>query len=166
MTSPLTKSPEFEMNPAHLCTEFEARRLVSVAFDLIRQRYVVERHQIASAILAADGRIIVGLHSEAMVGRFSVCAETAALSSAILCGASPVAIAAVRYPKPSEEGPARIVAPCGACRELLLDYAPDIGVVIQRGDSAGLIPVSQEFPDKYRGTKWGVAPDPYAWSAP
>ncbi len=164
MTSPLTKSAEFEMNPAHLCREFEARRLVSVAFDLIRRRYVVERHQIAAAILVADGRIVVGLHSEAMVGRFSVCAETAALSAAVLCGAPPLAVAAVRYPKPSEQGPARIVAPCGACRELLLDYAPDIGVVIQRGDCAGLIPMGQELPDKYRGTKWGQARTPYTWS--
>ncbi|MFF8769090.1 hypothetical protein [Kitasatospora sp. NPDC015120] len=150
--------PVFDPNPTGAC-EANAQCVVAAAYDAIRCHYVEGRHQIAAAILADDGRIYVGLHMEAMVGCYSLCAERAALAQAALYGASGlVAVAAVRFPKSSEGGPARIVSPCGGCRELVSDYAPGIQVVVSRAGRGLLVPMAELLPDKYVGTKWATPP--------
>jgi cytidine deaminase len=142
-------------DPAADCTDPVIRDLVSAAHTTISSRYVLARHQIAAALLDADGRIHVGLHLDAMVGRASVCAEAGALSAArFATGADLVAVAAVRYPKPTEAAVARIVPPCGLCRELLLDHAPGITAVVHDGTRAVLEPLAALLPHKYVGTKW------------
>ncbi|MFG2563061.1 hypothetical protein [Streptomyces sp. NPDC048496] len=143
------------------CGDEISQRLVAAAYETIAARYVVERHQIGAALLDADGAVHFGLHLDAMVGRAAVCAEAGALSAARLATSAPlVAVAAVRYPKPTETAPARIVPPCGLCRELLLDYAPGLAVVVTGTDGAGrLVSLAGLLPHKYVGTKWG-APAP------
>ncbi|MFF2954957.1 hypothetical protein ACFVVU_26865 [Kitasatospora sp. NPDC057965] len=154
--------PVFDPNPTGTCTETNAQRVVAAAYDAIRHHYVEDRHQIAAAILADDGRLYMGLHMEALVGCYSLCAERAALAQAALYGsAMPVAMAAVRYPKPSEGGPARIVSPCGGCRELVSDHAPGIHVVVPRDGRGLLVPMAELLPDKYVGTKWADQPATY-----
>ena len=145
-------------DPAEGCTDPTAHRLVAAAFAAISARYVLARHQIAAAILDADGGVHLGLHLDAMVGRAAVCAEAGALSAARLGTNVPLlAVAAVRYPKPSETGKARIVAPCGLCRELLLDHAPGLLAVVPDGERVTLAPVTGLLPHKYVGTKWPTA---------
>lgn len=145
-------------DPAAGCPDPTARVLVTAAFTAISARYVLARHQIAAAILDADGGVHLGLHVDAMVGRAAVCAEAGALSAARLStSVRLLAVAAVRYPKPSETGGARIVAPCGLCRELLLDHAPDLLAVVPDGEYAALAPLTGLLPHKYAGTKWPAA---------
>jgi cytidine deaminase len=129
--------------------------LVTAAYEVIAGRYVPERHQIGAALLDAGGGVHLGLHLDAMVGRAAVCAEAVALGAARLAAASGlVAIAAVRYPKPAEQGRARVVPPCGLCRELLLDYAPGLSAVITTGNTTWQVPLASLLPHKYAGTKW------------
>ncbi|MFJ8165563.1 hypothetical protein ACIRBY_32265 [Streptomyces sp. NPDC096136] len=145
-------------NPAAGCTDLVAQDLVSAAFEVIRDRYVLARHQIAAAVVDADGRVHLGLHVDAMVGRAAVCAEAGALSAArLVTSAGLLAVAAVRYPKPAEPQLARIVPPCGLCRELLLDHAPHIRVVLP-APMPELTPLHDLLPHKYVGTKWPAPP--------
>ncbi|MFF4409526.1 hypothetical protein [Streptomyces sp. NPDC001404] len=142
-------------DPAPQCTDPTARLLVAAAFAAIRSRYAEARHQIAAAIIDADQRIHLGLHVDAMVGRAAVCAEAGALSAARLATDAPlIAVAAVRYPKPTETCGARIVPPCGLCRELLLDHAPGLRAVVDDDRQAVLVPLAGLLPHKYVGTKW------------
>lgn len=134
----------------------------------ISDRYREEHHQIASVLLAADGRRYYGMHIEAMVGRASSCAETSALEKFCDDGQTKaIVLAALRYPKSSEKNnKPRFVAPCGLCRELLSDYVGNPYVLIDethvRSDSlstpdySNLIihQLSDLLPVKYRGTKW------------
>jgi cytidine deaminase len=146
-------------DPAAGCPDPRARVLVAAAFAAISARYVLARHQIAAAILDADGGVHLGLHVDAMVGRAAVCAEAGALSAARLAtSVGLLAVAAVRFPKPSETGSARIVAPCGLCRELLLDHAPGLLAVVPDGDRGALAPMAGLLPHKYAGTKWALPP--------
>ncbi|MFF6829883.1 hypothetical protein [Streptomyces longwoodensis] len=139
------------------------QRLVQAAFETIRSRYVLARHQIAAAILDADGTVHVGLHVDAMIGRAAVCAEACALSAARLStDAALVAVAAVRYPKPTEPPEARLVPACGLCRELLLDHAPDLTVAINGSKGIELMPLKGLLPHKYVGTKWAACAAPEA----
>ncbi len=89
----------------------------------------------AAAIRGRDGRIWTGVHLGATVGRMSVCAEPIAYGRALLDGDGTVeSIVAVRHPKPDEpDGRIEIVSPCGACRELLADHAPDAAVIMPGG---------------------------------
>ncbi|MDY0810501.1 hypothetical protein [Kitasatospora purpeofusca] len=148
------------LNPAAGCPDPQAAHLVAAAYDTIRGRYAEGWHQIGAAIIAADGKVFVGIHLEAMVGRYSVCAEAAALAAARLHSDQQLlAVAAVRYPKPSETAAsARIVSPCGGCRELLLDHAPTMQVVIPQGSQGVFAPLQNMLPVKYVGTKWAQLP--------
>jgi cytidine deaminase len=145
------------MNLADACPDELSRRLVTWACELIAARYVLERHQIAAAILDADGGIHLGLHLDAMVGRAAICAEAVALGTARMAtGASLVMVASVRHPKPSEATPTRLVPPCGLCRELLLDHAPDMTVVVPGPHGPENMPLARLLPRKYVGSKWAI----------
>ncbi len=105
--------------------------LVQAATDALLRHYRPFWHTVAAAIRSADGRIWTGLHLGATVGRMSVCAEPIALGRALLEGdGTATTIVAVRHPKPEETGGVEIVSPCGACRELLADHAPDAQVIV------------------------------------
>ena len=106
-------------------------------------------HTVAAALRDADGRIWTGLHLGTTVGRLSVCAEPVALGQAILHGGAPIVTAvAVRHPKHEElDREIAVVTPCGACRELLADYAPDCQVIVS---GTAKMPVSVLLPLPYR----------------
>jgi cytidine deaminase len=93
-------------------------------------------HTVAAAIRGTDGRIWTGVHLGTTVGRLSICAEPIALGRAILEGDGSIAtVVAVRHPKPDEPDQLiAVVSPCGACRELLLDYAPEARLIIPGTD--------------------------------
>lgn len=138
--------------------------LLARARQLVDARYQVNRHQIAAALLTAEGRIFTGLHVEAMVGRASICAEAVALGKALEAGAGEVVLCvALRHPKPIEaDRRVRIVPPCGLCREILLDYGPNVQAVLENEGRPYLMPLSEMLPHKYRGTKWDIAAQPSA----
>lgn len=147
-------------DPADALTHPAAQRVVSAAFTVISRYYVPERHQIAAVVLDTNGDLHTGLHLDAMVGRAAACAEIGALSQWRLNSTAmgdEIVIAAVRYPKPSEHPLARIVPPCGVCRELIFDHAPNAMVVIPNG---ALTPIAELIPHKYIGTKWANLPTP------
>ena len=104
---------------------------------MIAQHHRPHWHTVAAALRDDQGRIWTGLHLGTTVGRLSICAEPIALGRALLEGAllegggKIVAAVAVRHPKPDEpEQSIAVVPPCGACRELLADYAPMAWVIV------------------------------------
>jgi cytidine deaminase len=56
-------------------------------------------------------------------------------------------VAAVRHPRPDEAGAPMLVAPCGLCRELLLDYAPEADVLLP---GQGRVALRMLLPSPYR----------------
>ena len=89
-------------------------------------------HTVAAAVRSSDGHIWTGVHLGATVGRLSICAEPIALGRAVLEGDGTAGtLVAVRHPKPEESvREIAIVPPCGACRDLLLDHAPEAMVIV------------------------------------
>ncbi len=106
--------------------------LIAAAIAVITQHHRPFWHTVAAALRDEDGRIWTGLHLGATVGRLSICAEPVALGQAVMQGAKRIVTAvAVRHPKPDEtDREIAVVAPCGACRELLADYAPECLVIV------------------------------------
>ena len=79
-------------------------------------------YRVGAAVLAADGRIIVGCNVENASYGLTICAERAAAVAAVVGGGLPlrgVAVVAAGSP-----------APCGACRQFLAELGPGIDVLL------------------------------------
>lgn len=124
------------MPPSDLTAEDHA--LIAAARETLEAHYKPFWHTVSAALRLSDGRIVTGLHLGATVGRLAICAEAVALGRAILegGGAQVVAAVAMRHPKPGESGDIAVVPPCGACREMMTDHAPDAAIIVPT--SAGL----------------------------
>jgi cytidine deaminase len=76
------------------------------------------RFQVGAALLTSTGRIITGANVESASYGLTCCAERVALFNALTSGYRDFAAIAVVARAPG--GP----MPCGACRQLLAEYAP------------------------------------------
>jgi cytidine deaminase len=93
----------------------EARRFA-------RARY--SNYRVGAAIQAKDGRIFTGVNVESSSYGLTVCAERVALLKALSEGADDfVRIAIITDSDPP-------ASPCGACRQLLWDYAKGLDVIL------------------------------------
>ncbi len=128
-------------HPLRPCDE----ELTARAGELLRARWVQDRHMVATALRTYAGAVHLGVHIEGSAGRSSICAEGIALGTALTNGDlhDVETIVSVQF-KPA--GVLRVISPCGLCRELLLDYCPDAWVVnyddgdVSRVRAADLLP--------------------------
>jgi cytidine deaminase len=129
----------------------ELTRLQQAAAGTIGLVFQIGRHEIASALLADDGRIFTGINLKAVIGRASVCAEATALGTALIAGARTFRAAAVFIGTPDGRDGLRLrlVPPCGPCRELIADYAPAVRLYIDDIGGATAIAISDLLPHKY-----------------
>jgi cytidine deaminase len=88
------------------------------------------KFRVGAALLAREGRIIAGANVESASYGLTCCAERIALFKALTEGESGFRAIAIVARLPS--GP----MPCGACRQLLAEYAPEAEVWV--ADSANL----------------------------
>lgn len=127
------------------------RALVGAARAAIERLYRENRHHIGAAVRTRSGKVYAAVHLDTYVGRASVCAEAIAVGQAIAAGDGDiVAIASVRHPRPRESHrEVQIVSPCGICREMLADFAPDCRVIVPENGDAVAIGVGELLPNKY-----------------
>jgi cytidine deaminase len=120
------------------------RELIAAARRIIRERYYPERHHVGAALRTKSGKVFVGVHLEANVGRIAVCAEAAALAAAAVAGDTEIeTIVAVRHT-------GQVVAPCGMCREMISDYAPQAHVILPVNGGLAVLTIGELLPYKYR----------------
>jgi cytidine deaminase len=125
------------------------RALVDVALAVLDARAQPGRHEVAAALRTRSGADSTGLHVESSIGRASICAEGIALGTAAVGGDTAIdtIVAVLR----TDDGAWRVVTPCGLCRELISDYAPDARVIdydARRADPVAVVPVSDLLPGK------------------
>jgi cytidine deaminase len=119
------------------------RKLIETARSIIRQRYKPDWHRVGAALRTKSGRVFAAVHIEAYVGRIGVCAEAVAIGMAASAGDSAIErIVAVRHT-------GNVVSPCGMCRELIADYAPDAQVIVPGPDGEEAVPIAGLLPNKY-----------------
>jgi len=129
----------------------EDHALIETARAVIRARYIENRHHIAAVLRTRSGKVHTGLHLDTYVGRASVCAEAVAVGTAMAAGDRDiVAIVSVRHPRPSEANQTiQVVSPCGICREMLTDFAPDCRVIVPKDGSLIRVGPRDLLPNKY-----------------
>jgi cytidine deaminase len=110
------------------------RALVRAAAQA-RQRAVApySRFQVGAAILTRSGQVITGANVESASYGLTCCAERVALFKALTDGKKDLIAIAVVARAPG--GP----MPCGACRQLLAEYAPEAAVFVADSRALGAI---------------------------
>ncbi len=84
---------------------------------------------VGAALRTESGAIFSGCNVENAASPNGLCAESAAIAAMIGAGERRIAEALV-------VGPAAAIAPCGACRQRLLEFAVD-GAIIHLADASG-----------------------------
>ena len=100
--------------------------LIAKAMEAREKAHVPYSHfAVGAALLARSGRIYTGCNVENASYGLSICAERTAVFKAVSEGERDFeAIAVV-----TEKG----VTPCGACRQVLLEFGEDIQVIVANG---------------------------------
>jgi cytidine deaminase len=99
------------------------RRLIAAAARARRKAVApFSKFQVGAALLTAEGKIIAGANVESASYGLTCCAERVALFKALTQGERRFVAVAVVARAPG--GP----MPCGACRQLLAEYAPEAAV--------------------------------------
>jgi len=83
--------------------------------------------KVGAALSTKNHKIIRGTNIESSSFSLTICAERVALVSALSTGETDFESIAIYAEK------AAFCPPCGACRQLLYDYAPDLTVILTDG---------------------------------
>ena len=100
--------------------------LIEAARETLRKRYRDGRHTVAAAVRCASGRVHTGINVEAC--GYGPCAEPIAIGAAFTQGDWDLQ-AVVAVCRRGDDYP--VLSPCGNCRQLILDYAPEASVILQ-----------------------------------
>lgn len=97
--------------------------LVAAAIAAARHAYIpYSNYPVGAALLAADGQVYTGCNVENAVYPATICAERTALVKAVSEGQRQFEAIAVA----TRNGG----SPCGICRQMLYEFAPDLRVYI------------------------------------
>jgi cytidine deaminase len=118
--------------------------LIQIARELIERRGDDANHTVAAAARTADGRTTAGVNIYHFTG--GPCAELVVIGLAATEGLGQLSrVVAVGD---RDRG---VVTPCGRCRQVLLDYHPDVEVIVPdgRGD-VRQVPIRDLLPYEFR----------------
>ncbi|MFG2906921.1 cytidine deaminase family protein [Kitasatospora sp. NPDC048286] len=116
--------------------------LVEAALEVARRYARGDNHTVAAAGRNADGRIVTALNAYHFTG--GPCAELVLIGAA--AGQGVYELTTVVAVGDRERG---VIPPCGRCRQVLLDYFPEVGVIVGRGPELRTVPVSALLPGAY-----------------
>ena len=101
--------------------------LMRRASEALKNAYApYSRYRVGACILAADGRMFCGCNVENASYGLTICAERGAVMAAVASGAR-------EFERIAIVSAGSLPWPCGACRQVLREFAPDIEVLVQDG---------------------------------
>jgi cytidine deaminase len=131
-----------------MISEQKIDKLIRTASDMRKfSQAKYSNFAVGAALLTTEGEIITGCNVESSSFGLTICAERVALTKALSEGKTKFSHIAV-------VGPAKnFCPPCGACRQLLYDYAPDIEVILTDKDTVKIIPLKDLLPLAFEETQ-------------
>ncbi|KAK2589772.1 hypothetical protein QQS21_012543 [Conoideocrella luteorostrata] len=146
----------------------DQRLLVTTATAVIEAipRLTSERsimdHAVSCAALSSRGRVFTGVN----VSHFSggPCAESVAFGNAAAAGVSSVYAPGIWSADAAGKAETLVccvavandqrgvISPCGKCRQMMLDYYPDMRVIIKDGDELKTVGMEELLPFAYVNT--------------
>ncbi len=100
--------------------------------------------RVGAALLCQSGRVFLGCNVENASYGLSNCAERTAIFSAVAAGERDFAVLAI-----AGDGEA-LVSPCGACRQVLCEFAPQLRVLIGCGENWLERTAAELLPDRFQ----------------
>ena len=108
----------------------EDKELIDKALLKLEENYDSEKynHTVGAAIKCKNGNIYTGVNCDGIHGS---CAEYITMGIAISSGEREFdTIVAVH-----KDFPNKVIAPCGNCRQMLIEYCPDIKVILNNDEN-------------------------------
>jgi len=105
--------------------------------------------EVGAALLTTDGSIVKGANIESSSYSLTICAERVALTKALSEGITEFKAIAIA----AKDGD--FCPPCGACRQLLYDYAPDLEVILTDGKKTKSFKLNTLLPHAFEDTQLG-----------
>ena len=106
------------------------RELADLAYSMLERSYVpYSKFPVGAALLCADGSVFTGCNVENAAYGSTICAERTALVKAVSEGHRDDFVKLAVVGNSSEP-----CWPCGACRQMLYEFAPGLELLVGRGD--------------------------------
>jgi cytidine deaminase len=101
---------------------------------------------VGAALLTAKGQVFTGGNVENASYGLTLCAERAAVAVAVAAEGPGMKIKALAVVS-DQIGP---FAPCGACRQVILEFGPEALVIFPGEDGLTQVPISELLPHAFR----------------
>ena len=123
--------------------------LIARARECLDRAYApYSNFRVAAAVVDEQGRVFTGVNVENISYGLSICAERAAIFAAVAGGARRITAVAVAA------GGADLLSPCGACRQVLAEFAaPDVPVFCDAPGGPRRWTVSELLPDGFAASR-------------
>ena len=108
----------------------DKKELLTIAREVKKNAYApYSKFPVGAALLAKDGRVFTGVNIENTSYGLTICAERAAVASAITAGAREFTMLALSTD--ADE----IIPPCGACLQVLAEFGGDLLLILDHKNS-------------------------------
>lgn len=125
----------------------EIEKLKNTAIDAKRHSFApYSTFQVGAAVLAGSGKIYPGCNIENDSFSLTICAERCAIFKAISEGEKSIRAIAIAIPADDLES----TVPCGACRQVMSQFADELQVVIITRSETKTMWLSELFPNPFR----------------
>ena len=102
--------------------------LLTACRAVLAQAYApYSKFHVGAALRASDGRVFTGVNVENSSYGLTMCAERVALGKAVADGAREFTHVAITC------GTGHFLTPCGACRQVMAEFAPLLKVLVLEG---------------------------------
>ena len=118
-------------------------QLLQAARQVLEQAYApYSRFRVGAALLTRQGGVFTGANVENASYGLSLCAERAAIAAAVAAEGPGVEIRALAVVSESQEA----CPPCGACRQVILEFGQKALIIFQGPDGLVEMPVEDLLP--------------------
>jgi cytidine deaminase len=107
--------------------------------------------QVGAALLTTSGQVVAGCNVENAAYPVGLCAERGAISAAVAQGMAPGELAAAVVVTDAE----RLTPPCGACRQVLAEFAEDLPILLANRQTRQLHHLAALLPHSFGGRHLG-----------